>query len=329
MKQINSSQRSEESNLKKYFDKIREENYDDTFNETGVWLNSINKIQTTKNSERGFVKMKDYFKSHKLKLAYSFLILAFLVAACNYPVTQEETIADVITWTVEKENSDAVNNIQNLSWVKNGNFNFNETDNNGESILEYSAVISGKDVNNVKDYQKQLESIPGILTVNVTSLNETVKRPVYSAALHEIFKIDINATNMSDKELEQEITNQLEKAGVEVTTVDFNKTEDGHRILKINLTEDGMKKDGGFDVTIKDGDKVERLKEVRKTGGDADRFKGMTDQEIKEMVKKDFKDANLSDEQIEIIRKDDKVMVQVKKTDGSVKGELEMEDVVK
>lgn len=329
MKQINSSQKSEENNLKKYFDKIREENYEDTFTETSVWLNSINKIQTTKNSERGITKMMKYFKSHKLKLAYSFLILAFLVAACNYPVTQEETIADVITWTVEKENTDAVSKIENLSWIKNGNYNFNESNNNGKSILEYSVILSDNERKNAKENQKQLESIPGILTVNITPLNETVKRPVYSAALHEIFKIDINATNMSDKELEEEITGQLEKAGVEISTIVFNKTEDGHRILKINMTEDGIIKEGGFDVTIKDGNNVERLKEVRKTGGDADRFKGLSDQEIKDMVKKDFKDANLTDDQIEIKRDGDKVMVQVKKTDGSVKGELEMEDVVK
>lgn len=331
MKQINSSQKSEESKLNKYFDKIREENYNDTFADTGNWLYSINNIKTSKNSERKFSRMKNYFKSHKLNLAYSFLILAFLVAACNYPVTQEETIADVITWTVSKENTDAVSKIDNLHWVKKGNYNFNESNINGKSILEYSVVLSDNELKNVKEYQKQLESIPGILTVNVTPLNETVKRPAYSAALHEIFKVDINATNMTDKELEQEIIKQLNNAGVEVSTVDFNKSSEGNRIVKINLTEDGMKKDGGFDVTIKKGDNVERLKEVRKTGGDSDRFKGKSDQEIKDMVKKDFPEAGLTDDQIDIKRDGDKVMIQVKKTKESTKGalETETEEVVK
>ncbi len=328
MKQSNSSQTSKENSLNKYFDEIRKETYNDTFSATEGWLRKINTNLSTNKSERKFSYMKNYFSANKMKFAYIFLILAFVVAACNYPVTQEESAGDVLRWTVSNDNTDAISKIENLDWFKKGEYNVNEE--NG--IVSYSVVIPKESHSNTPDYERQLNAIPGILEIKLSPLNETVRRPVYSALLNDLFKIDINATNMSDAELSNEINNQLKNAGIENATVDFEKGSDNHRMVKIQMPEGQLKTDGGFDMTIKDGDNVNRLKEVRRTGHeDADRFKGKSDEEIRDMIRKDLGNPNITDDQIEITRDGDQVQVQVKvsKVVNNGKEKLETEDEIK
>ena len=247
MKHSNSSQRPKES---KYFDEIRNENYDDTFDKTDTWLRNANEKFTNSNSTNsdrkpGFINI--ILSGNKSKLAYAFLILAFLIAACNYPVTQEESAGDVMKWSVSKDNTEAISQIQNLDWIKNGVVNVIEDGN----YIVYSFIIPKEDHNNVTEYNKQLEAITGIDQINIFPLNETVKRPVYSALLNNLFKIDINATNMSDSELSNEISAQLKSAGLEAAQVDFEKDENGNRRVKIFIPVQEIKNDGGFDMTIK------------------------------------------------------------------------------
>jgi phosphoribosylformylglycinamidine (FGAM) synthase PurS component len=258
------------------------------------------------------MKFKNYFASHKLRLAYTFLILAFVVAACNYPVTQHESAGDVMKWSVSNDNTEAIQKIESMEWLKTGEYNVNVENVNGKEIVTYNLVLPKENHSSVQDYRNQLESINGVNDVQIIPLNETVKRPVYAVLLNDLFKIDINATNMSDAELEKEITSQLKNAGIEVVTFNFERDKEGRRIVKVVIPENQMKKDGGFDMTIKDGEKITKMKEVRKTGsGDPDRFKGKSDEEVREMVKEDLGNPDIKDDEIQIIREDDKVRVKV------------------
>ncbi len=311
MKQSESSQRSKES---KYFDELRNENYDNSFPVTEAWLRTANEnLLIKEKSERNIImKFKNYFTSHKFRLAYAFLFLAFIVAACNYPVTQQESAGDVMKWSVSKDNTEAVSLIENMDWFKNGEFNINTENVNGKEIVSYSLVLSKENHANIQDYKSQLERINGVNDITIIPLNETVKRPVYSVLLNDLFKIDINATNMSDAELEKEITSQLKNAGIEAVTVDFKSDEKGHRIVKVVIPDDQIKKDGGFDMTIKDGNKVTKMKEIRKSGQDnGDRFKGKSDSEIRQMIREDIGNPDIKDDEIEIIREGEKVKVKV------------------
>ncbi|MEO8210773.1 MAG: hypothetical protein ABI840_09425, partial [bacterium] len=184
MKQSSSSRKSKESNYQKYqsyIDELRKENFDESFPATQSWLRNINTNLInlkSKRSEGNFtiMKMKNYFSANKFKLAYTFLILAFLVAACNYPVTQQESAGDVLKWTVNKDNTDAINKIKNLNWFKTGEFNVNEENINGKDVINYSFIIPKETHSSVDDYKNQLEAI-GVYGVNLIPLNETVKRP--------------------------------------------------------------------------------------------------------------------------------------------------------
>ncbi|MBK8553207.1 MAG: hypothetical protein IPL53_19970 [Ignavibacteria bacterium] len=323
MKQSNSLQKSKES---KYFDELRTENFDDTFPATDSWLRNINLNLNKKKSEGKLSHMKNYFAAHKFRLAYAFLILAFVVAACNYPVTQQETAGDVLKWSVSKDNTEAISKIENLDWFKNGEYNINEDGN----FMSYSLVIPKENHSGLQDYNKQLEAIAGVDMINIIPLNETVERPVYSAFLNDLFKIDINAENMSDAELSKEIDAQLKNAGIENAEVLFYQGSSGKREIKMVIPEQEIKKDSGFDMTIKDGENVNRIKNIRKINPDdaSDRFKGKSDEEIREMIKADMGNPDLKDDDIDITRSGDKVQVRInfKKSDGNFNGEWEIEN---
>lgn len=114
--------------------------------------------------------------------------------------------------------------------------------------------------------------------------------------------------------------------------IEFERDLKGNRMVKFFRPLSTDPYNDGFDMTIKDGNNVNRLKQVRRTGGDlANRFNGKTDAEIKEIVKEDFGDANLKDDQIEIIREGDKinVKVKVKKHKNNMNEETETEDEIR
>lgn len=327
MKQSNSQEKSEQNKLDLYFKELQNERYEQTFQFSADWLKSVSLNQSQIKPERKKKIIKNLIEQivqNKLKLAYTFIILVILVAACNYPVTQEETAGDIMQWTIRKDMTESINKIQDLNWFKSGEYNINENNFNGESYMTYSFVVPKEDHSKVKEYERQLSQIGGIMEVKLSPISEKVKRPVYSALLNNFFKININATDMSDDELSTEIDKQLKSAGIEAATIDFERDSEGHRRVKLVVPADQIKKDGGFDLTVKDGKDVNRFKEVRKEGHNGDKFKNKTDEEIRNMVREDIGNKDIKDNEIEIIRKDDRVMVKVNKADSKIQDEIEM-----
>lgn len=326
MKHSHSSRKSGQNNLDLYFNELKKESYSKTFPEVSLWLRRSDSNLSIKQKDKFYI-MKNYIAANKLKLAYTFIILTFVVAACNYPVAQEETAGDVLKWTVDGTNTEAVKKIENFEWFRNGQHNVNVEKSAGNSIIEYQLIVPKENHSRLNDYRKELEAISGVMTLNIIPLNETVKRPVYSALLNNLFKIDINATNMSNEELAKEIDTQLKNAGIENAVVNFEKAPNGGRSVRLSIPEQDIKKEGGFDMTVKDGNNVNRFKELRRDRSDvggADRFKDKTDSEIKDMVREDTGDRDLTDDQIKIKREGDRVMIEVNKTGVSDEKNLEL-----
>lgn len=324
MKQSDYYRKQTENKYREMFEDLKQENYDDTFLRSELWLRNAGPAgpQKIKNNERILIKMKNYFLSHKLKIAYTFILLAFIIAACNYPVSQEESLGDVISWSIDKNNTDAVLKINQFDWTKNSNLSVNEKNINGNSVLEYSLILPKDSHDKAETYRSQLSSVPGVNSLKLIPLNEKVTRPVYSVALNKIFRVDINATNMSNDELKNEITSQLEKNGVSGVQIDIENGNGGRRITRVFIPEHSIKEEGGFDMTIKDGNNEERIKQVRKKGSEEEtaRFKGKSDEEIKKMLMEDLKDKGITEDMIQIKRDGDKIMFNIKvEKDGSDK----------
>ncbi len=292
-------------------DLVKGLNYEGSFEKAQDWLVSTGAANQETKPERRVTKMKEFFLTKKVRIAYAAVLLAITVAACNYPVTSNETAGDVVSWKVNSQNNQAIDAIRALPWIKNGNLRLvAKVDKINESLF-YTLALPQEHHGSIANYMKQLEGIEGVSDIRRTELNQTVKRPVYSVLLQNLFKIDINATNLSDEELKSEVSRQLQNAGISGAEVLVERNGDS-RSVKIKFDENTAPREGGFDMTITDGQNVERIKQFGKKA-EAGKFDGKTDEEIRRMVREDFPDGDIRDEEISIIREGGKVKVKVVK----------------
>ena len=333
MKQSNSSQRSELSgklnnkenkNLEHHLNQLKQENYDSTFPEVESWIyktsvNLQNNYNLINSNERLLHKMKNFFFGTKLRLVYTIIAFVVLIGACNMPVTQTETAGQMITLAVNKSDNDFASKMQNLPWIKTAQVTSNENVNNGVEQIVYRIVLPNATEEQVRAYSKELEAIGNISTIKITPMDYDVKRPLYSAALHDFFSINIDATGMSDDELKAEIESKLKEQGVDMK-FQFKTGPDGRR--EIRMEQDGKidvnNEPKSFEMNIEDNNGREKIKLMTKKA-DPKQFEGKTDEQIREMVKKDFGYENIIDSDIIIERKDGKVQVKINKDVKEVK----------
>lgn len=322
MKQSDSFQKQNKSsgnmnNKDNYFSALKTEDYSGTFPETENWIYKTN-IQLEKGrKERKLKKMKNYFLANKLRMAYPVVLLAVLIAACSMPVTQTESAGSMMSWTVAKDNTDAQNKINLLPWLKNASVTSNENVNNGKAEMLYTAVLQNTTEEQMNSYRKELEAVGGITSLKITPMNYDVKRPLYSAALHNFFSININATGMSDEQVQNEIQQKLNEQGVDIK-VKVRTDENGKRDLMMEMNHD-IKSQGepkSFELNVEDKNGQEKIKLMQKKA-DPEKFKGKTDEEIRKMVRDETGNKDLKDNEIVIIRSGENVgvKVQVERTD--------------
>jgi hypothetical protein len=299
--------------MEEHIKKLKDKKYDESFGKTSMWLiDSNNKLLNRKN-RRGKYKMKDFFLRHKLQFAIVAL-MAILIAACNMPVTQSDTVGQVLSWTAPGASNTAVTeSLNKLSWFKNFDGTVDVKNINGTAVTEYKVVVQSTDDKLVTSYKNDLEKIKELTSIKIVPLNTSVTRPVYSAALHSFFKIDINASNMTDEQVQAEIRKQLDAAGYNDMDVSYKTMENGKKRLEVKM-KDGIKHEGNqnlqVDVNDKNGEQVIKMKTMDKPDVD---FSKMTDTEIRTYIKEKNKEDNLTDKDIIIKREGNSISVNIQK----------------
>ena len=299
--------------MEEHIKKLKDKKYDESFGKTSMWLiDSNNKLLNRKN-RRGKYKMKDFFLRHKLQFAIVAL-MAILIAACNMPVTQSDTVGQVLSWTAPGASNTAVTeSLNKLSWFKNFDGTVDVKNINGTAVTEYKVVVQSTDDKLVTSYKNDLEKIKELTSIKIVPLNTSVTRPVYSAALHSFFKIDINASNMTDEQVQAEIRKQLDAAGYNDMDVSYKTMENGKKRLEVKM-KDGIKHEGNqnlqVDVNDKNGEQVIKMKTVDKPDVD---FSKMNDTEIRTYIKEKNNEDNLTDKDIIIKREGNSISVNIQK----------------
>lgn len=297
-------------NSEHYFEQLKSEDHSASFPQVENWLYKANIKLENKSSERKNFNMRNFFLANKLRLVYTVILLALVVAACNMPVTQTESAGQMITLVTPKENTDFQKKMNELPWIKHAQVTSNENTDNGESQILYRIILPNTTEEQVKAYAKELESLGGITTIRITGMDYDVKRPLYSAALHDFFKVDIDATGMSDEELKAEVERKMREQGVDLN-IRFETGPDGRRVVNLEKIGNEMQKEPkSYELNIEDKNGQEKIKLMEKKA-DPEKFKGKTDQEIRDMVRKDLGNENIKDSEIEINRDEDKVQVKV------------------
>lgn len=298
--------------MEKHIKKLNEQRYDDSFNKTSMWLIKSNYKISQRKNQRRLIKMKNYFLRHKIQFV-TILLMAIMIAACNMPVTQNDTVGYILSWTTNSTSNKVVSeSLNKLNWYKNSSITTDVKSINGNEIFESKLVVQSKDDKAVLEYKNDLERIDGLTSIKILPLNESVTRPVYSAALNSFFKIDINASKLSEEEVQKEISKQLEEAGFNDMIVSYKKDVNGKTRLELKL-KDGIKNEKGksLEVNVNDNNGQQVVK-MNTSTPDVD-FSKMSDEEIRTYIKNKNRENNLSDKDIIIVRDGSNVNVKVEK----------------
>ncbi len=292
-------------NADSYWDKIRSESYDDSFDKTtGLLMQKINLKK-----ERKISPMKKFISENKYKIAFA-LFLVFAVAACNYPVSQENTLGYGISFTANSADADAVSqSIKTINWPGSSNVNVSGKNVNGTSVEEYNVVLQGAEENAVMKCRAELEKIKGINSIKVFPITENISRPVYSALLYSFFKVDVKSSGKTQEEITREIEQQLKDNGFGNYKVGFENSG-GKSKLTINLTGDPGQTGKSVEVRVS-GDGKEEVVKLKTVAEGIN--KNMTDDEIRQKVISDNPEGNLKPEDIKIERDGDKIKVKIEK----------------
>jgi len=333
MKHSNSSQRSEQNaklnkdnnrSLEHHFNQLKQENYDSTFPDIESWIykTSVN-LHTNKKlaqtNERTLHKMKNFFFGSKLRLVYTIVAFAVIIGACNMPVTQTESAGKMITLVIAKDNGDFQSKMNELPWIKNAQVTANENTNNGEVQMLYRVILPNATKDEVIAYANELEKLGNVITIRITPMDYDIKRPLYSAALHDFFSIDVDATGKNDEELKNEIESKLREQGVDMK-FRFTTGPDGRREIRIDNEGqiDVNKEPKSFEMNIEDNNGKEHIR-FKTQKADPKQFEGKSDPEIREMVRKDLGKNDLKDSDIIIERNGKDVKVKVDLEEKEVK----------
>jgi len=292
-------------NADSYWDKIRSESYDDSFDKTtGLLMQKINLKK-----ERKISPMKKFISENKYKITFA-LFLVFAVAACNYPVSQENTLGYGISFTANSADADAVSqSIKTIYWPGSSNVNVSGKNVNGTSVEEYNVVLQGAEENAVMKCRAELEKIKGINSIKVFPITENISRPVYSALLYSFFKVDVKSSGKTQEEITREIEQQLKDNGFGNYKVGFENSG-GKSKLTINLTGDPGQTGKSVEVRVS-GDGKEEVVKLKTVAEGIN--KNMTDDEIRQKVISDNPEGNLKPEDIKIERDGDKIKVKIEK----------------
>jgi hypothetical protein len=293
--------------MDRYWDKIRQEKYDGTFERTtkallrNQTLNPNGEIIRKK-------RMKSFILAHKYKIIIA-VFLALIAGACNYPVSQQNIVGYAMAWTTKTENQKAVTeSTKKLPWTNKSAMNINVKNTNGIESAEFNIILQGIDEKTAMSYKTDLEKIKEINSVKILPLTESITRPVYAAALYSFFRVDINSKGKSEAEVRTEIERQLKDNGFENSVVTFDNVN-GKQRLTVTVPENSEIKNKTMEVRV-DGDGKQEVIKMKTIKGEID--SKMTDEEIKRKVIED-NGGELTPEDIKITREGDKIKVEVNK----------------
>lgn len=299
----------ETSRMDKYWDKIKEEKYEGTFERT---TKALLRNQTTEPETvlRRKSRMKTFIAENKYKLIIA-VFLGLIVGACNFPVTQENTVGYAIAWTTKAVNQKSVaESTKNFSWTKNSATSISIKNVGGSDVAEFNIVLQGLDEKTAMSYKTDLEKIKEINSVKILPLKESITRPVYAAALYTFFRADISSKGKSEAEVKADIEKQLRDNGFENSIVTFDNVE-GKQRLMIKIPENVNMNGKNVEVRV-DGNGKQEVVKMKTIKGEIDGK--MTDEEIKRKVIED-NGGELKPDDIKIIREGDKIKVEVTKED--------------
>jgi hypothetical protein len=234
--------KSKNIELDKYYDALKSENYDESFNKVESWLRREQFFHGGKAQRTKSEKLKSFLFVHKAKFAYIVLIFFVTLIVANVKVTSKETVAGVITWKVDKRNKDAIEKIDKSNWLDKNQLVVNEQKENDVNLINYKFIVPDNSTLNLEQLKSKLEEINDINSIQIVPITEAVNVPLYAAAMHTIFNSNIPPKFVNVYDVKQNVFEQLKVAGIndEDCDVDYEPETYGVKVT-IRLQQDSLR----------------------------------------------------------------------------------------
>ncbi|MBM4157840.1 MAG: hypothetical protein FJ216_03560 [Ignavibacteria bacterium] len=306
-----------DNNVDKYLNQFKEKNYGDSFERMGYWLRSSGVfVKSTRKKAFGSEAFR-LLSLNKAK-ALSIVIFVLLFVLSKYPVNKSQTLGYVMTFSTPQDMVIAANEqLEKMQWTENSSMVVEEVETDKGKEYQYKIIFKEPDENMILQKQKELSSIPEIKHVDYKPIKGEYQIPAYSAALNELFKININAQPLNEKQFESDIKKQLENAGISENMVEIHKLKKGNVPVmvdfpeKVKLNYDSLKNlNKNLKIKIQSEIKQNIKEEMQKVKIDLER--------IKEQVEKySAKDKSELDKHLESFgvtfdKQDNKFIIDVK-----------------
>jgi len=243
MKPLKSSKKlnplGENMNLPDAFNQLKNTKHDSSFENLGEWLG-----QNTSKPK----KMKSLYK-----IAASLTLTALIFIACSIPVQQEEEIGYMIKGYIETEITvDLRTQLADAAAVKLTQLNANtvlheeeqeieivdQAENNfTQSMAEIVLILPDADINLANEKKNSMASKFDFHSIEVLPIEETVERPFYEAALHNL---DIKVgKELSEEQVVERINTFLHENSSSNGRAKISLDEQGNRFVEIAVDLSG------------------------------------------------------------------------------------------
>ncbi|MEP1306961.1 MAG: hypothetical protein ABJK11_17870 [Balneola sp.] len=243
MKPLKSSKKlnplGENMNLPDAFNQLKNTKHDSSFENLGEWLG-----QNTSKPK----KMKSLYK-----IAASLTLTALIFIACSIPVQQEEEIGYMIKGYIETEITvDLRTQLADAAAVKLTQLNANtvlheeeqeieivdQAENNfTQSMAEIVLILPDADINLANEKKNSMAAKFDFHSIEVLPIEETVERPFYEAALHNL---DIKVgKELSEEQVVERINTFLHENSSSNGRAKISLDEQGNRFVEIAVDLSG------------------------------------------------------------------------------------------
>lgn len=226
-------------NLPDAFNQLKNTKHDSSFENLGEWLG-----QNTSKPK----KMKSLYK-----IAASLTLTALIFIACSIPVQQEEEIGYMIKGYIETEITvDLRTQLADAAAVKLTQLNANtvlheeeqeieivdQAENNfTQSMAEIVLILPDADINLANEKKNSMAAKFDFHSIEVLPIEETVERPFYEAALHNL---DIKVgKELSEEQVVERINTFLHENSSSNGRAKISLDEQGNRFVEIAVDLSG------------------------------------------------------------------------------------------
>ncbi|HRE42025.1 MAG TPA: hypothetical protein PLG90_11900 [Ignavibacteria bacterium] len=285
----------DEENVNSCFDEIRNENYDNSFENFKIKMNYRIKSSSKLNLSDKFIYLLNL---NKLKLT-CLVLIALTIAACSYPVKSVDTLGYLISFNAKSENvSDISKQIGNMKIQNSYSLKVFKSSDNTDKFIKFNMMLQNVNEESSTQIKNDISRINGVENIVLTSLSETNSQPVYAYLLKNFMNLNVNPSDKSPEVLTEEINENLKKAGMINTNVKV-VIENGVRRL---ILENSSPNDN-FEIKLGDDKTMDVLKIKRLDSNDVNQGSILSEDELRKKVKTE--NPNLNDDDIKIIKEID------------------------